>query len=355
MFLAHMMPWYQSKPFSGSWGWHWTMNKFDPDNGNGASRFHPLIGFYDSGDPDVIEYQLLTMKAAGIGGVLVDWYGDVDVLDYGFNHRNTLKILAACEKYGLKFAVVYEDQTVPNLIKAGKVQPDGTLQALHDQINRLEHGMFQSPAYLRQDGRPVFLVFGPQFYKKNEFVKAPLAYYSLMHQQPGAMGAYAWPAPQNGFESSQKEMTDFIERAKGYSHSIPVVYPRFLDVYARAGVEKGYPEIPDQDGKTLAWTLALALSQNTPFVQICTWNDWGEGTQIEPSRELGYRALEQIQEATAGKHPERLRLPELLYRLRKSGQNKQVLDRAASDLANGRYDLARKTLEEITQESPAHT
>ena len=29
--LAHYMPWYESKAVSGRWGWHWTMNKFQPD------------------------------------------------------------------------------------------------------------------------------------------------------------------------------------------------------------------------------------------------------------------------------------------------------------------------------------
>jgi len=76
--MAHYMPWYESKPVSGHWGWHWTMNHFDPDrrepNGRQplASQFRPLIGAYDSSDPDVLEYQTLEMKLAGIDGVFID-------------------------------------------------------------------------------------------------------------------------------------------------------------------------------------------------------------------------------------------------------------------------------------------
>ena len=29
--LAHYMPWYVAKPYSDDWGWHWTMNHFNPD------------------------------------------------------------------------------------------------------------------------------------------------------------------------------------------------------------------------------------------------------------------------------------------------------------------------------------
>jgi hypothetical protein len=28
--LAHYMPWYESPPQSPRYGWHWTMNHFDP-------------------------------------------------------------------------------------------------------------------------------------------------------------------------------------------------------------------------------------------------------------------------------------------------------------------------------------
>jgi len=63
MILAHYMPWYAAKPVSPTWGWHWTMNAFDPDkevDGRRqiASRFYPMIGPYDSGDPHVLECQL---------------------------------------------------------------------------------------------------------------------------------------------------------------------------------------------------------------------------------------------------------------------------------------------------------
>ena len=97
LLLAHYMPWYQAKPFSSAWGWHWTMNKFNPDAKQAgdssetakrqiASHFYPLIGPYDSADPAVLECQLLQMKLAGIDGVIVDWYGLTDLHDYAALH-----------------------------------------------------------------------------------------------------------------------------------------------------------------------------------------------------------------------------------------------------------------------------
>src|SRR5688572_25779849 len=77
----HYMPWFQSKPVSGYWGSHWKMKNKNPevilDNGQRqiASHYYPLIGPYDSKDPDVIQYHLLLMKYAGIDAILIDWYG----------------------------------------------------------------------------------------------------------------------------------------------------------------------------------------------------------------------------------------------------------------------------------------
>ena len=76
--LVHYMPWYVSRPFSGYWGWHWTMNHYNPDKleANGkrsiASHYYPLIGPYDSNDADALECHVLLMKFAGIDGIIID-------------------------------------------------------------------------------------------------------------------------------------------------------------------------------------------------------------------------------------------------------------------------------------------
>ena len=50
LIMVHFMPWFQTKAVHGYWGWHWTMNHYDPDsiNQNGeraiASHYYPLTG-----------------------------------------------------------------------------------------------------------------------------------------------------------------------------------------------------------------------------------------------------------------------------------------------------------------------
>src|SRR5687768_13485599 len=60
LLMAHYMPWYQTPEVTGYWGWHWTMDHFDPSktDANGrpeiASHYMPLTGPYDSSDPDLL-------------------------------------------------------------------------------------------------------------------------------------------------------------------------------------------------------------------------------------------------------------------------------------------------------------
>ena len=337
------MPWFEADPVAKKWGWHWTMNHYHPDrvtNGRQeiASHFTPLLGLYDSNDPDVLECHVLLMKFAGIDGVFVDWYGTDDFLDYGINHRNTQHLLALLKKAGLEFSVVYEDASVSNMIAAQRFP--ATEAVVHGQtmMKWVQANWFTDPAYLKQDGRPVFLVFGSGYYSGDQWnqlfsvLPQPPQFYTESNRRAPAVGGFAWPQPGKGTANSFREMDQFYTRAKGWSHFIPSAFPRFHDIYAQAQVQKSWGEIEDRGGKTYEQTLERALVSRASLIQLVTWNDWGEGTQIEPSVEFGYRDLEATQRARrkylSSSFPytaQDLRLPVELYTLRK----KFAADKAA--------------------------
>ena len=80
-------------------------------------------------------------------------------------------------------------------------------------------------------------------------------------------------------------------------------------------------------------TLGLAFKSKASLVQIATWNDYGEGTIIEPTVEFGYRYLESLQKHKTRKSGKTfqhtandLRLPLMLYTVRKqAGSDRKVL------------------------------
>ncbi|MFN3728925.1 MAG: glycoside hydrolase family 71/99-like protein [Fimbriimonadaceae bacterium] len=346
--FAHYMPWYEAKADQGQWGWHWTMNARDPSKGELASHYRPLIGAYDSGDPDVLEYHVLLMKIAGIQGVMIDWYGIEDLYDYPSIHRHTQSLVPWIKKAGLRFALMFEDQTLTQLIKNEKIAADQAVSRTRAMLLQMQSGWFTEPAYLRMDGRPLFFVFGPQYFKDGQWPVLldgldPKPYFvSLHHRVPGAEGAFDWPLPSKGLEGAQAETKAFLERAKSWPFFMPVAYPRFHDYYHEAGVHDSYGRIADDEGHTLRTTLKDALTAGPPMIQIATWNDWGEGTQIEPSQEHGYRDLETVMELLGRANTDALRLPYRLYGLRKAKDARA--DAVSEHLFAGRYAEARAVL-----------
>ncbi len=363
LLLAHYMPWFEAKPPRAQWGWHWTMNHFDPDepkagSPRAASHYTPLIGYYDSADDDVLECQALQMKLAGIEGVILDWYGTDDYLDYGSCHRSSLQLVEQLKKAGLRFAVCYEDQTVPRLIEGKVVEADGAVEHGKKVLRWLAEHWFRDPAYVQVGGRPLFLVYGPQYYNSEQWqqlfsaLPEPPEYFSLHHRRKPARGAFDWPQPAPSLGLAAVD--SFYREARDWPASIPVAFPRFHDIYREAGGGKSYGRIEDDSGKTYMRTLEQALASKATVAQIATWNDWGEGTVIEPSAEFGYRDLEATQALRRrfGAAPRAsatdLRLPYRLLQLRRLRKGdaavQRKLDEAARFLSRGEAGKARRAL-----------
>lgn len=358
LILAHYMPWYAAKPFSSQWGWHWTMNHFDPEardeqgNRKVASKYNPLIGPYDSADPDLLEYHLLLMKLAGIDGVIVDWYGLTDFRDYATLHHCTTRMLEHCERFDMTFVLCYEDQTVPALVEAGRLKPDQRVQHVAEELQWLGKYWFKSGSYLKRDGKPVLLSFGHAGLTDEEWERSlkaigfPLDYFSQAYRREGAAGGFDWPVPQRGLA----QVDQFLKLAADWPQAIPVAFPRFDDIYQEAGVGDGYPLIPDNEGQTFQVTLRKAIAAERDFIQLATWNDWGEGTQIEPSVEFGFRDLEWMQQLRRQQRGPKfaatsadLRIPAEIYRLRKSANPPTIdLDRLAALISSGQWSAARQ-------------
>ncbi len=363
MILAHYMPWYEARPESDFWGWHWTMNHFDPKTVKQgkrqiASHFYPAIGPYDSGDPHVIRYHFLLMKLAGIDGIIIDWYGLEDFRDYAKLHANTAKAIDLAPEFGLKVVICYEDQTVPILVDSGKLQQSERVEHVADELQWLRENWFQRPGYLTLDGNPVMLSFGQSGLSAEEWKLVfqrsgqKIAYFSQHHRRPSAIGAFDWPIPSEQLGGQPR----FNRNAKSWPAAIPVAFPRFVDIYSQAQLHASYGEIADQNGQTLKKTLANAQRIQAPFIQIATWNDWGEGTQVEPSLEHGTRDLEFIQrfKTSLSSVPfsytdSMLSWPHRIYQLRKSPNppTQELLMKTERLIILGKSDEAHRNLDQM--------
>ena len=369
--LAHYMPWYSSQNISEKWGWHWTMNHFDPKSDTQrkrrqiASHYYPLIGPYDSNDPHALECQVLLMKFAGIDGVIIDWYGITDHNDYATLHRNTNHLIAYIKKSGLRFAICYEDQSIKHMIEGGTLRENQVVAHGVELLSWMQENWFGTDAYMKVKGRPLLLVFGPQYFNTAQWEQLFSAltvrphFYALNAFINGADGIFGWPPVHGGMEVYptvwRQYLNDFYAWEEDGRHLIGTVFPKFHDIYAQAGVHQSYGYLDDQDGEVFAETLKIAWASKTQLIQLITWNDYGEGTIIEPTLEFGYRYLEMIQRYRQ-KQPgpvfpysaEDLRLPVMLYKLRKRETTDNALatslDRASAFMFSSNNESARELL-----------
>ena len=342
--MAHYMPWYQTPAVSGAWGWHWTMNHYNPDqkNANGqqdiASREYPLTGPYDSSDDAVLEYQVLLMKLSGIDGVIVDWYGIEDFNDFGAINSATRKLFQYVKKAGLKFAICYEDSTVKTMIAGGRLNAQDANSHAQKVMQYLQDNWFRDDAYLKSAGRPVLFTFGnpPYFSASSDwesFFKGisptPLLITEDDPIKPIGAGSYPWPPMflAGGGELSQATLTDYLKsfynKAKSSNYHVGGAFPGFHEIYKEAGVGASYGYLDARDGATFSATLQMALQSNPDVIQIATWNDYGEGTSIEPTAGYGDRYLKMAQDVRragdAGFHytASDLGIPLQIFNLRK--------------------------------------
>ena len=319
--MVYYMPWFTAKPYSDGWGWHWTMDHFNPDivGASGerqiASWYYPLIGPYDSSDPAVLEYHVLLMKLAGIDGVIVDWYGSANVLDYGLNNQATLKAFQFARKAGLKFSICYEDQTIQHLVDANYLNASNAISHARQEMLYLQTNFFSDTSYLRLKGRPVLLNFGPQHFTAStnwEDIFSVLAatnqpaFFTEDNRLPVGAGAFSWPpmwmsqVPGTGGVLSgaalKSYLSGFDQKAAAWPAFISSAFPRFHDIYQKSGVRNYWGYLGDRHGDTFRETLSRGMTNSSAIVQVVTWNDFGEGSMIEPTHEYGYRDLGIIQD-----------------------------------------------------------
>ena len=316
LLMAHYMPWYQAPPVSGVWGWHWTMEHFNPANRdeNGrrdiASYYAPLTGPYDSSDAAILEYQVLLMKLSGIDGVIVDWYGIEDFWDYGVINESTQELFEAVKRAGLLFAICYEDQTVRFMVENKHIAVGDVYAHGQDVMRYLDASWFGDDAYLKYAGQPLLFLFGPQYFKNaadwetlTSMLDVPPALVTLdKHTESAGIASFPWPpmwAGRDGVlapEALESYLTGFYQKAERWEYRVAGAFPGFQDIYEEAGVGSSYGYLDPQGGEMFRLTLEMAVAQNPDLIQLITWNDYGEGTIIEPTVEFGYQYLEMVQD-----------------------------------------------------------
>jgi hypothetical protein len=245
---------------------------------------HMNVG-YNSANPTQIARQINDMISRGIEGVVMVWYGPNNAID-----KAAQAVMHEAENHpGFTFVIMVDHGAVLWDSCAGCAPQ----QALTAQMQYLEQTYFPSPAYLRWEGRPVVTNFdidlcyhidwnalssalpsNPQFLFQNGqgFTHAVTA------------GAYSWVMP-TASNFGLNYLSGFY--SAGLLHpsldTVGAAYKGFNDTLASWGMNRTMSEQCGQTWlQTFSFINALYNSVNQlPYLQLVTWNDYEEGTEIE--------------------------------------------------------------------------
>lgn len=249
---------------------------------------HMNVG-YDSSDPAQVSRQVSDMMSRGIDGAIVDWYGP----NSAHHNTATINLMKASEANAGQFTFAITEDSGAIKSCANIAGCDITAQLISD-LTYVYNTFEPSPAYMRIGGRPVIFFFGTEAYNldwtriRNSTPGNPL----FIFRNSGAFskalsdGGFSWV----GIASSPASMglsymDSFYATALRYpgSATFGSGYKGFNDTLASWGSNR---IVNQQCGQTWLSTFAEAgkyySSTNAlPALQIVTWNDYEEGTEIE--------------------------------------------------------------------------
>jgi hypothetical protein len=249
---------------------------------------HMDVG-YHSDDPAQVHKQVEDMISRGIQGAIIDWFGpNVPIV----SNASLLMQKEAEAHSGFQFAIMEDSGALFNSAVANNC--DVTSQLISD-LTFINSQFVPSPAYMRLNGKaPIFMFGVSQFFIDWTRVLAALPSSDVLIfrgpeglQQSYAGGAFQWIDinSSDGFDQQLAALNSFYSQA-AQAPTRPIVgaaYKGFNDPLAMWGTNR---QIHPQCGST--WLASFqetnkffSSSKQLPALQIVTWNDYEEGSEIE--------------------------------------------------------------------------
>lgn len=322
---------------------------------NGGYTNNPVLGEYNSRDEKVIEKHVDLAKKAGIDFFLINWanadsWDDITLKEHYLKNPKS-KEIKFCLHYDSSLTLNrittersydydFNDQYSPLKKKGEKFLED---------FEYLNENYFNHPQYLKIDGRPVVYIYNVSSFRNisahfdklkikgiEPFLVADVVYWAgtkvnkrnlsfLWNNSPKesvkkinrAMGRLSLEKYEKDFSLSK-----YFDAISGYNmynpnrvdsflKNIDALYKKFSD-YAKnnnlifiPNIMPGYddrkvnglerPVIDRKEGEFYKDFMDLAQKYMDPSLKltfITSFNEWHEGTEIEPSKEYGEKYIE---------------------------------------------------------------
>jgi hypothetical protein len=290
----------------------------------------PLLGFYDDSLPEVNDWHIKWALEHGISFFAFDWYWNAGekrlarTLEQGF-----LKAKYAGQ---MKFCIHWCNHALDWKRDGKPAQLDFSTPALVQMAEYLADTYFKLPNYLTVDGHPVFLAFVPgSLVQANDGpagFRAALEEMNKVLRAKGLKDLYFVALGGGNYKGSGfSAFTAYsyygtdpdckYEWKRGHSIPYEDMVTHFDTMWQAYSKKKDLPYIvpvgSNWDDRPRARDKALVITGKTPdlFEKMCrgslnyidkrnnlaiieAWNEWGEGSFIEPDKKFGFDFLDRV-------------------------------------------------------------
>ena len=256
---------------------------------------YPALGPYDSLDPEVIDRHCRMAKRAHLDGFITTWWGHDDYTD-----RAMPELLDTAAEHGLEITAYYEEVPDP-----------GTPEAAAKDIVKLLERYGEHPAWLRVEGKPVLFVYSRAVNQLG--LDGWLAVKQRVEEDYGPGAVLIGDRISRGAALIFDGIHTYNPVGKLRGLSLEESRSRAGQLYARlvrlaqqtqrvsaATVIPGYDDTKVRDPGTVAgrrggelyralWEEVIEADPD--WVLITSFNEWHEGSEIEPSHQAGRKYL----------------------------------------------------------------
>jgi Glycosyl hydrolase family 99 len=229
-----------------------------PETEHWATRYTPALGKYDSSNPHVLATHVAQARYAGLDAFIASYWGPNTP-----TARRLPLLLDVAGGQGFQIAAYYEPESWP-------IPPsEAFLRRDFDSLSKLS----AHPAWLRVEGKPVLFVYNIGREASCQAVKRLLAasqsrFYLNLKVFEGYRECPAQPDSWHQYVPADNYDQQDMESA-----TVSPGFHKFNEVV---------PRLP-RDLRRFKADLRRQVSSGARWQLITTFNEWGEGTSVEPS------------------------------------------------------------------------
>jgi len=257
-------------------------------NGDIACNFYPELGLYSSNDRETIKKHMQMHVKARAGVLSVTWWGERD-----FKHPGIPILFDEAEKAGLRICFHIEPYTNRNA------------ENFRDNVKYIIDTFGDHPAFYRVNGKPMFFIYDSYIVKNEEWARLFSKEGDLSVRDSKYDGIYI------GLNLKRESLNDIVDShldgfytyfgATGFTEASDPAHWKYMQEWAREhnkifipSVGPGYIDTrirpwnasttrDRQNGKYYDDMYKAAIDCGAPYISITSFNEWHEGTQIEPA------------------------------------------------------------------------